>query len=283
MKIPFRLGAVAACALGLAATADASTLIGTEYGGTTPLYTVSTANGALTAGPATGQDSIGDLASSGSDATVWGIRIPSNTLYQFDASSGSTLATIPVTGAVLPTGGPAGTIVSIAYDAKGPRLYGNTAQSLGGGNTDLYSRDPSSGAASWIGNLQINSMFALAFDTVDGFLYGVSGGVGESSFLWRINPTNATTALIGQLRTTGNFDIAFRPEDNVLYMASSGDSALYTVDITNATTTLVGAYGSATNIAGLAFAVPEPQTYVMMLGGLAAVAGLARRRMRAGA
>jgi hypothetical protein len=83
---------------------------------------------------------------------------------------------------------------------------------------------------------------------------------------------------VGTLATSGNFDLAFRPEDNVLFLASTGTNSLYTVNTATAATTLVGPYGSATNIAGLAFAVPEASTWAMMLIGLAAMGGLAGRR-----
>ena len=257
--------------------AEAATLYGTEYAASTPLYTLNETTGALTVGPATGIDNIGDLASSGTDNTVWAVRIPSNTLYRFDAGTSATVSTVAISGTFSPSGAPEN-IVSIAYDAKGGTLYGNTAASFGGAN-NLYTVNTGTGASSLIGNLQINNMFALAFDEIGGFLYGASGAFGAQSFLWKINPFTAATTLIGELAPTSNFDMAFRPDDNKLFMASSTSSSLYTVDITNAATTLVGPYGSVTNIAGLAFAVPEPQTWALMLVGLGAAgwAGIRRR------
>ena len=92
--------------------------------------------------------------------------------------------------------------------------------------------------------------------------------------------STAASTFIGNLTSTGNFDIAFRPEDNVLFLASSGSNALYTVNTATAAETLVGSYGSSTNIAGLAFvgAVPEPETWAMMAVGMLALAGCVRRR-----
>lgn len=258
--------------------AEAATLYGTQYDASTPLYTLDQTTGALTAGPATGIDNIGDLASSGTDNTVWGIRIPSNTLYRFDAGTGATVSSVPISGTLLPSGA-AENIVSIAYDAKGGTLYGNSSASFGGAN-NLYTVNTGTGASSLVGNLQIDNMFALAFDEKDGFLYGASGAFGAQSFLWKINPFTAATTLIGELAPTSNFDIAFRPDDNKLFMASSTSSSLYTVDITNAATTLVSPYGSVTNIAGLAFAVPEPQTWALMLAGLGIAGWRGLRRPR---
>lgn len=260
----------------VSSAASASTLYGTEYNAATPIYTLDQVTGALTNGPATAVSDIGDLASSGADAVLWGIQIPSNTLYRFDAITGATLGTVPVTGSNAVTGAPE-KIVSLAYDAKGKVLYGNSTSSLGGG-TDLFRIDPGTGAATLVGNLQVDKMYALAFDVVGGYLYGANGETGEQSYLWKIDPANATALSVGALRPDGNFDLAFRPADNALFMASTGSFSLYTVDIATAATTLVGAYGASTNIAGLAFAVPEPQTYALMLAGLAGIAFVVRRR-----
>jgi DNA-binding beta-propeller fold protein YncE len=111
-------------------------------------------------------------------------------------------------------------------------------------------------------------MYALAYNPADKYLYGANGEVGQGSYLWKINPGTGAATAVGTLDATGNFDLAFRPGDNVLFMASSGSFSLYTVDPLTATATVVGAYGDALNVAGLAFAVPEPQTWALMAGGL---------------
>jgi len=268
--------AVAATLVFGAVALHAATLYGTEFAASTPLYTLDQTSGALGAGAASGVDNIGDLASSGNDTSVWGVRIPSNSLYRFDAATGATLSSVAISGTLTPAGAPEN-IVSIAYDAKAGVLYGNSAQSFGGSN-NLYTINTGTGVATLVGNLQVDKMYALAFDSVGGFLYGASGETSDQSFLWKINPFTATANSVAALRTAGNFDLAFRPGDNALFMASSGSNSLYTVDKVTGVTTLVGPYGSTTNIAGLAFAVPEPETYALMLVGLCAVGCAAGRR-----
>lgn len=247
--------------------ARAADLIGTHYSATTPLYLMDQTTGAATAGASTGTGGITDLASSGTNGSVWGVVSSTNTLMRFNASTGAIEATVPMTGVNAVTGAPEN-IVSIAYDSTNNLIYGNTAVSFGGFN-NLFRIDPGTGAASLVGNLQIDKMYALAWNPVDSFLYGANGEIGDASILWKINTASAVAASMGALSTTGNFDIAFRPGDNKLFLASSTTSSLYTVDPLTAAESLVGPYGGTSpNIAGLAFAVPEPGTWAMMAGGL---------------
>jgi hypothetical protein len=259
--------AIAATALAAALAGPAhaaSDLYGTVYPSATPLYLMNQATGAATAGPATGVGGIADLASSGTTTSVWGVSESSNTLFRFDAATGAVLGTVAVTGAPE-------LIVSLAWDNSLDVLYGSTAASFGGFN-NLYRIDPGTGAATLIGNLQIDKIYALAYNPADKFLYGANGEVGETSYLWKIDPSSAAAIAMGALEATGNYDLAFRPGDNVLFMASSDSYSLYTVNPLNAVTTLVGPYGDPINIAGLAFAVPEPETWALMAGGLLLVA-----------
>ncbi|MFN9101601.1 MAG: hypothetical protein ACK5WT_02590 [Betaproteobacteria bacterium] len=265
-KAHFHLAVSAtALAAALAGPAHAAAdLYGTVYPSATPLYLMNQATGAATVGPATGMGGIADLASSGTTTSVWGVSESSNTLFRFDAATGAVLGTVAVTGAPEP-------IVSLAWDNALDVLYGSTAASFGGFN-NLYRIDPGTGAATLIGNLQIDKIYALAYNPADKFLYGANGEIGETSYLWKIDPSSAAAIAMGALEATGNFDLAFRPGDNVLFMASSDSYSLYTVNPLNAVTTLVGPYGDPLNIAGLAFAVPEPETWALMAGGLLLVA-----------
>jgi hypothetical protein len=55
-----------------------------------------------------------------------------------------------------------------------------------------------------------------------------------------------------------------------MFLANSTTSSLYTVNLTTGAASLVGPYGSATNVVGLAFIgqTPEPGTIVLLLTGL---------------
>lgn len=258
-----------AAGLMLAAATQASVLIGTEYAGATPLYTMNQATGTAVAGPATGVSAVGDLASSGTDNVVFAIAIDSNTLYRFDAATGATLGSVVVQNN--PAGAAAQKIVSIAYDAANGVIYGNSTVGIGGGN-GLFRINPLTGAAALVGFLQVDPIYALAFDAVTGTLYGANGEAGDPSSLWTIDTTNAAVNLVGRLATEGNFDIAIRPEDGQMFLASTSANALYLVDKSDASQTLVGDYGAPTNIAGLAFVngsrVPEPASWALLLGAL---------------
>jgi hypothetical protein len=254
--------------------AHAADLYGTQYSATTPLFLMNQGSGSATAGASTGTAAITDLASTGASTVIWGVAPSTNTLYRYDATTSAVTSTVSVTGALSPAGA-AQPIVSLAQN--GGTLYGNSTVSFGGSN-ELFRINPTTGAATWIGNTQIDKLYALAYNPADGFLYGASGEIGETSFLWKISTTTAAGTVVGTLSTTGNFDLAFRPGDNMLFLASSNSFSLYTVNVLTAAETLVGPYGSSTNIAGLAFAVPEPQTWALLAGGLACVGFTASRR-----
>lgn len=265
---------LAVVAVSLSGVASADTLYGIAYPGVTPIFTVNQTSGALTAGPSTGLNSIGDLAT-GTGGNIWGVGIsgPGGILYQFNPLTGSAVSTVSITG----TGGQ---IVSLAYDNRANIVYGTTATDFGGVGNFLYSINPVSGAATFIGDFGIGQLYGLAFNQRDGFLYGTSGE--DLSSLYRIDTTNASATLIGSTGTTGVFDIAFRPSDNALFLSGAGSYSLYTADLTTAAATLVGPFGSSSNLAGLAFTettvVPVPPSVALMLTGLAGLGWAARRR-----
>lgn len=270
--------AAAIAALSLSGIASADTLYGIQFSAPTPIYTVNQATGALTNGPATGVSRIGDLAN-GTGGNIWGIGIGTgnspSTLYQFNPVTGSAVSTVSIVGARSP-------IVSIAYDSSANLVYGTTAVSFGNVGNFLYSINPVSGAATVIGDFGISALFGLAFNPLDGFLYGTNGEGSDTASLYRIDTANANATLIGSTGVTGVFDIAFRPSDNALFLSSVGSFSLYTADLTTAAGTLVGPFGSFTNIAGLAFVetsvVPVPPSVALMLTGLAGLGWAARRR-----
>lgn len=278
LKLRSTVAIVAASLPGVASAgiASADTLYGIAYPSVTPIFTVNQTTGALTTGPSTGVSNMGDLAS-GKDGNIWGVGIsgPGGVLYQFNPLTGSAVSTVSITGTSSP-------IVSLAYDNSANLVYGTTAAAFGGVGNLLYSINPVSGAATLIGDFGIPSLYGLAFNQKDGFLYGTNGEFLDTSSLYRISTATASATLIGSTGATGVFDIAFRPSDNALFLSSAGSFSLYTADLTTAAATLVGPFGSSTNLAGLAFTettvVPVPPSVALMLTGLAGLGWAARRR-----
>jgi len=123
-------------------------------------------------------------------------------------------------------------------------------------------------------------------------LFGIGGGN-----LYQVTTPNAgTSVLIGSLGVTSlvgatGFDVSALTGSSYasLTNAASGLSSFYTVDLTTGAATLVGAFGANVGLvrditafaqAPPVAAIPEPETYAMMLLGLAGIGWAARRRRR---
>lgn len=252
----------------------ASILYGIEFSTGTGFYQVNQATGAITLIGNTGNSATGDLTSDQS-STIWSVDMANNALLTINPGTGAVSSTTPLRA---PTGAPV-TIVSLAWDPLNHNLYGNTA--VGFGNTvndQLYQIDPVSGMTSFIGTIGFNAVYALGFDR-SGTLYGISN---VSADLLTINIGSGAGTLVAPVTLSSAFDLAFRPEDNTMFVADSvgGTESLYTMNPTTGAATLVGPYGSATNVVGLAFIAPEPGTVGLLLSGLAFVAWKARKQVR---
>ena len=89
------------------------------------------------------------------------------------------------------------------------------------------------------GSMLIND---IAYCPTNGTLYGIS----NTTALVTFNTTNGAITRIGSLSVSGIESLAFRYSDGALFGATS--SKLYTVNPANGTATLVGNYGSPTNL-----------------------------------
>ncbi len=124
----------------------------------------------------------------------------------------------------------------------------------------LYTVNPLTAAFTMVGPITIGTsvigMTGLAFDPLNGVLYGVTGFESPTSkrSLVTINPATGAAALIGSLNDafglTGITDISFR-SDGTLFGTSS--SELYTINLGTGALTAIGATGNTNPGGGLAF------------------------------
>ena len=242
----------------------ASTLYSIEFSSGTGFYTMNQTTGAKTLVGNTGNTSTGDLTSD-DKSTIWTNDMTNDNLLTVNPATGAITSTIGIRGA---TGGPI-PIVSLAFDTVTHALYGNTAVGFGGTTNDtLFRIDPVTGAATFIGALGFNQVYALGFDN-SGTLFGISQ---SRSALLKINTSTGAGTMVAPVTLAAPYDLAFRPEDDKMFVADSspGTFSLYTMDPTTGAATLVGPYGgNNTNLVGLAFLTPEPGTIGLVLAGLA--------------
>lgn len=140
------------------------------------------------------------------------------------------LGTVDVTTGTANVIGNMGVVMTdIAFSPTGA-LYGLTF-------TGLYSINPTTAAATFIGNHNVPGGNALVFGT-DGTLYAAGF---NSTSLFTVNPSTGATTSLGVTGFASGGDLAFFAGD--LYLASSA-SQLVKIDLGNvANTVLVGAFG----------------------------------------
>lgn len=264
------------------------------------IYTLNTANGIATLVGANGlpgfddngQGSIvRDLTSS--TTALYGAKFTVETggitgaVVTIDPSTGAITHTANLTG-LLETGSNKG-LYSIAYDNSTSTLFGNTAQRL-------YTIDPVTGAATFVGALPTGRVVGLGVDSGSNTLFAINQGVDSLFTLYTLSKIDATILTSVVLANSCACDIAFDPLTNRGYISSSffdvDDNFLFAgLDALNpdlATTTFLGQHGpvAAFGVNGLAFlgnAVPEPESWAMMLAGFGMAGCAMRRRKRVAA
>jgi hypothetical protein len=265
-------------------------------------FKVNTATGVTTL---LGSNGLGGFNADGFGSILRDLTASSATLYgaQWNAAAtgitGAVATVDTVTGAVtssaaltglLETGFNQG-LYSVAYDLTTNTLYGNTARRL-------YTINPTTGAATFVGDLGPGSIVGLGIDGSTGTLYSISQIVDAASVITTVmktlSKTNASVLSTVTLANQCACDIAFDPLTGKGYISSTFNDAsgafsyagLDLLDSTATSTTFIGQHGPAGTfgMSGLAFLgatapVPEPATWAMMIAGFG-VAGLSLRRSK---
>ena len=240
--------------------AHAGTFYGTDAA-TGQLVTISPGTAATAAiGPVSGKTLIGAAYNPNTDVLY--VRDFDN-LYTANQS----------TGALTLVGASGTFITALTFNAGFTALY-----SMNQGNGGFYRVNPATGAATFIGasgmttplGLSTNSAGVVYAGTIGGGIYTVNLATGAAALVW----ADVTDG-------DGLTEIAF-DGSNQLYGITLNNDNLIKINLATGGSSIVG-HVPYRDVRGLAFvdaapAVPEPETYALMLAGLAVVGTVARRR-----
>ena len=192
------------------------------------------------------------LAYDADNDIMYGTTTSTNKLYSIDYSTGSATFIGDLNASYMH---------SLAYDNSTNTLFG----AYGGFDEyeGLYQIDVTTGNATFIGNIDnySDSIHGLAIHPETYDLYGVLGGRGSTKALFQIDKNTGTGTLLYEYDIPNFSSLAFM-SDCTLYATDNWSGNLYTLDISNGSTNLIGNTGLG-NPLGLT-SIPEPTTMVLL-------------------
>jgi hypothetical protein len=133
--------------------------------------------------------------------------------------------------------------------ADAPVLWGVTG--IGGGASNLYAINPSTGKALEVGPTGLDNVSGIEVHPTTKVLYGLQGQLGGTKSLLTLSKTRGTASPIG---ATGEAvaDSAFSPA-GVLYIYGASSRDLFTVNLSTAALTLIKADAATNGSSGISF------------------------------
>jgi hypothetical protein len=137
-------------------------------------------------------------------------------------------------------------ILAAAARADAQTLYGSTSS----GHGELYILNPAiGGVLQDVGVLNDSgatnySVTGLAFDPLNGLLYGSTGGASATRLL-TINPASGLVNVVGSFNagSATMTDLAFDQSGHLYGISSSGGANLYSINLSTGQATMIGASG----------------------------------------
>lgn len=188
-------------------------------------------------------------AATASAGVLYAINDSDNSLYTVDRSNGN----MTLVGS---TGVQSGDFGDLTYNPIDGLLY----WAPGRGNNNLYTIDRTTGAATLIGSHGLNDLFALAWDTTNNVLYGISA---SNNSLYTLNPTTAAATIVGPMAPYPG-GMVYNPVLDSLLVVEAGPDNFYTVNRSTGAATLLHSAGGYVNDNGTTY---DTETNSYWIGG----------------
>jgi hypothetical protein len=210
-----------------------------------------------------------------SGQTLSGMAVAGGSLFaaSYHTPNGTLFATNPAKGALMSIGSASG----VNIDDFGSTTTGLYAVSFGG-TQDLYSINPSTGAATLIGPTGLGYGSWRGLSTNSGALYFADG-----ANLYTLNTTTGAATLVGAFGGSAEMGVLLT-EGGVLYGGDDVHNTVDTINISTGAATVGPSSGLPGSFYGLApnpiptSTTPEPGAWGILAGGIAAMV-LIRRRL----
>lgn len=138
---------------------------------------------------------------------------------------------------------------NLSLQADAPVLWGVTG--VGGASSKLYAINPATGKALEVGSTGLENVSGIEVHPTTRVLYGTQGQLGGTKSLLILDKTRGTAGAIGDLGEAVA-DSAFSPA-GVFYIYGASSRDLFTVNLTNASKSLVKADAAGIGACGISF------------------------------